>query len=336
MGKTATRAVVSILVAFVILGLLPVHPAAAEGHPQTAEQERVHIVQRGETLSSISRMYGVPMAAIIAANHIVNPSRIYVGQRLIIPGSGGPTTSAPQHVVQRGETLASIARRYGVSLWGLARANGISNPSLIYAGQVLIITEAAEPIATPASGGGATITYTVQRGDTLLKIALRYGTTVSTLMRLNGIGNMDRIYAGQQLIIPVGSGTSAESSASPPTAVEGKQIVVNLSQQKTYAYENGVLIREFVVSTGLPATPTVTGDFTIYLKLRSQRMTGPDYDLPGVPWVMYFYKGYSLHGTYWHNNFGRPMSHGCVNMRTEDAEWLYEWAPIGTPVHVTY
>ncbi len=61
-------------------------------------------------------------------------------------------------------------------------------------------------------------------------------------------------------------------------------------------------------------------------------MRGPGYDLPGVPYTMYFYKGYALHGTYWHNNFGHPMSHGCVNLRTSDAGWLFNWASVGTPV----
>ena len=61
-------------------------------------------------------------------------------------------------------------------------------------------------------------------------------------------------------------------------------------------------------------------------------MSGPDYYLPQVPYTMYFYKGYAIHGTYWHNNFGHPMSHGCVNMRTDDAAWLFNWASIGTPV----
>jgi lipoprotein-anchoring transpeptidase ErfK/SrfK len=63
-------------------------------------------------------------------------------------------------------------------------------------------------------------------------------------------------------------------------------------------------------------------------------MWGPGYDLPNVQWVMYFYRDYSLHGAYWHNNFGQPMSHGCVNMRNEDAKWLYDWAPEGTSVMV--
>jgi len=63
-------------------------------------------------------------------------------------------------------------------------------------------------------------------------------------------------------------------------------------------------------------------------------MTGPGYDLANVPWTMFFYAGYAIHGTYWHNNFGHPMSHGCVNMTTTEAKWLYEWAPKGTLVVV--
>lgn len=111
-----------------------------------------------------------------------------------------------------------------------------------------------------------------------------------------------------------------------------KRIVVILSQQMVYAYEGENLIREFVVSTGLPDTPTVLGTYAIYIKLDSARMTGPGYDLPNVPWTMYFYQGYGFHGTYWHHNFGHPMSHGCVNMYTPDAEWLYHWASYGTSV----
>jgi lipoprotein-anchoring transpeptidase ErfK/SrfK len=65
-------------------------------------------------------------------------------------------------------------------------------------------------------------------------------------------------------------------------------------------------------------------------------MTGPGYNLPNVPYVMYFYGANAIHGTYWHNNFGHPMSHGCINLRTGDAAWLYSWASIGTPVVVHY
>jgi lipoprotein-anchoring transpeptidase ErfK/SrfK len=178
--------------------------------------------------------------------------------------------------------------------------------------------------------------YIVQRGDTLATIARQYGVTYPYLMQLNGLANADQIYAGQSLIVP-GEGSAPAAPPDPgASSPEGKEVVVVLSTQRAYAYENGELLREFVVSTGIPGFQTVTGTYHIYLKLVSQRMVGPGYDLPGVPWVMYFYQGYGLHGTYWHHNFGTPMSHGCVNMRTEDAAWVFDWAPIGTTVTVRY
>jgi lipoprotein-anchoring transpeptidase ErfK/SrfK len=80
--------------------------------------------------------------------------------------------------------------------------------------------------------------------------------------------------------------------------------------------------------------PTPVGRYRIYVKYVSTLMRGPGYYLPNVPYTMYFYGGYGLHGTYWHNNFGRPMSHGCVNLPTAEAKWFFDWAPVGTPVIV--
>jgi lipoprotein-anchoring transpeptidase ErfK/SrfK len=113
-------------------------------------------------------------------------------------------------------------------------------------------------------------------------------------------------------------------------------IDVNLSQQRVYAYEGDTVVNTFVVSTGTWQTPTVTGKYNIWIKLRSTAMSGPGYYLPNVPYTMYFYKGYGLHGTYWHNNFGTPMSHGCVNLSIPDAEWLYNFSSVGTLVNVHY
>jgi len=113
-------------------------------------------------------------------------------------------------------------------------------------------------------------------------------------------------------------------------------IDVDLSTQSVYAYQGDTVVNSFIVSTGTSYTPTVTGKFKIWIKFKSTTMSGPGYYLPNVPYAMYFYKGYGLHGTYWHNNFGTPMSHGCVNLRTSDAEWLYYWAPEGTVVNVHY
>jgi lipoprotein-anchoring transpeptidase ErfK/SrfK len=88
----------------------------------------------------------------------------------------------------------------------------------------------------------------------------------------------------------------------------------------------------FTASTGLTYTPTVLGEFNIYWKLKSTLMTGPGYYLPNVPYTMYFYGSYAIHGTYWHDNFGTPMSHGCVNLKTDDAQKLFDWAgPVLSP-----
>ncbi len=117
--------------------------------------------------------------------------------------------------------------------------------------------------------------------------------------------------------------------ARQPTPRAEKWIEVDLSTQTLVAWEGQTPVMSFLVSTGLPNTPTVVGRFHIYQKLVSTRMVGPGYDLPNVPHTMYFYSGYALHGAYWHNNFGHPMSHGCVNLALDDAEKLFNWA---TPV----
>jgi lipoprotein-anchoring transpeptidase ErfK/SrfK len=113
-----------------------------------------------------------------------------------------------------------------------------------------------------------------------------------------------------------------------------KWIEVDLSEQRLYAHEGQTTILTAVISSGTWQHPTMTGRFKIYAKYRATRMTGPDYDLPNVPWTMFFYGGYAIHGTYWHNNFGTPMSHGCVNMKIAEAKWLFNWAPKGTLVVV--
>lgn len=117
-------------------------------------------------------------------------------------------------------------------------------------------------------------------------------------------------------------------------APEGRWIDVDLGNQTVTAYEGATPVRSFIVSTGTASHPTVTGQYRVYIRLTSTPMAGPGYYLPGVPYTMYFFKGYALHGTYWHSNFGVPMSHGCVNLRTPDAEWLFYWASVGTLVNV--
>lgn len=130
------------------------------------------------------------------------------------------------------------------------------------------------------------------------------------------------------------------------TDTSNKRIAVDLSGQRLYAYEGDTVVMEFPVSTG-KWWPTPTGEFKTWIKLRSTRMAGGNwasgtyYNLPNVPHTMYFYnsqypqaRGYGLHGAYWHNNFGHPMSHGCINIGLPDAERLFNWAPLGISVSI--
>ncbi len=126
--------------------------------------------------------------------------------------------------------------------------------------------------------------------------------------------------------------------ASPPGNVDSGErwIDVDLTNQRVGAYEGNTLVNSFLVSTGTWQHPTVTGQYHVYVKYRYADMSGPGYYLANVPYVMYFYQGYGLHGTYWHHNFGTPMSHGCVNLETGNAGWLFNWASVGTLVNVHY
>ena len=121
-----------------------------------------------------------------------------------------------------------------------------------------------------------------------------------------------------------------------------KKIVVKLREQRLYAYDDGSVFMDVPISSGLDDLPTPIGTFNIFSKTPSRYMQGPlpgvsdqEYDLPGVPWTMYFtHSGAAIHGAYWHNNFGEQWSHGCINLIPADAEILYAWADAGTEVTV--
>lgn len=320
----------------------------------------VHTVTYGDTLFRIAQRYGVTVDAIAQQNDITYTWKLQIGQKLTIPGLTVPDDSAEvdnplvagtpvDHVVRSGETLNIIARRYGTTVEAILRGNQIANPNLVIAGQTLKIwtTEVQETTTTAADAVDTAVevpyTHVVRAGETLGTIARRYNVALSQLIASNAIANPDRVMAGQVLVIPgqtlpqsQGASADALAAVTPPqaTVTVGKQVVVDLSEQRVYAFENGTLVFTAIASTGLPATPTVLGDFKVYHRLESQTMSGPGYYLPGVQWVQYFYSGYALHGTYWHTNFGQPMSHGCVNLRNEDALWLFQWATYGTPVRV--
>ena len=356
-------------------------PTPTEASPPIEPSGITHTVQFGDTLAKIASAYGVSLDDLQALNDNWTWI-IYVGQELEIPAGGQPPEAAeappetappaesqepatqvenaapaPQadtHTVQRGETLFRIAKTYGVDLDALIRANGIADATKIHSGLILRVRNLdayAPPQRTVASNSAsATATqrqpapdrerYVVRRGEILSQIGARFGMNWLAIAEVNDLSNPDALKVGTVLLIPTAEEAAKYGPVQPtyrdPGARvgRGREFVVVLSTQMAYAYEDGLLKHSARISSGLPDTPTVKGDFKIRRKVRRQRMTGQDYDLDNVEWVMYFYAGYAFHGTWWHNNFGRPMSRGCVNMTNADAKWFYEFGSIGTPVHV--
>ncbi len=292
------------VLALILAVILPM-AALASSTDQPHLDEAIHIVRRGETLASIAARYRTTISHLIRLNSLRNPNIIFVGQRLRVPAMLQASTAAPATV--------------------------LLPPS----------APAAAPSVAPATSNSATIVHVVQRGEYLASIANRYGVSVQALLRANRLSNPNLLRVGQRLIIPSGANAAPAAPAAAPAEApaaavnaptSGRWIDVNVTTQTLSAYEGDKLVFTTKVSTGRARTPTVLGRFRIRTKLRSQAMSGPGYYLPNVPYVMYFHAGYAIHGTYWHNNFGHPMSHGCVNMRTSEAKWLYEWAPVGTLV----
>ncbi len=203
---------------------------------------------------------------------------------------------------------------------------------------VLMLLPSTSHAASPSNSGVAQTqykVYVVKEGDTLGLIARKNGLTIAALKKANNL-SADRIYVGQKLRIPVKAAEKKKNRSTSnfqgPNAY--KWIEVDISQQRLYAHENGQVVFTTLVSTGVAGHRTPLGQFRIWAKVRRQTMSGPGYNLPNVQWVMYFAGENAIHGTYWHNNFGRPMSHGCVNVTNQAARWLYNWAPKGTIVVV--
>ena len=240
------------------------------------------------------------------------------------------------HVVQPGENLFRIALRYGTTVDAIVAANGLTNAQTIYVGQRLVIPRGSGSSATAGRPTTTYGTYVVRRGDTLSQIARRFGTTTAELARLNGIANPSAIYAGQVLRL---------SGAAPTLSSGGKRIVVNLSEQHLYAYEGGQLLYSFVASSGVAPTYTRTGEFRVQRKIPNAY--GAAWNIWMPHWLGIYWAGSTENGihalpilpngqTLWAGYLGRPVSYGCIVLGTSEAQLLYNWAEIGTPVSIRY
>ncbi|MHB0915777.1 MAG: L,D-transpeptidase [Thermoleophilia bacterium] len=157
---------------------------------------------------------------------------------------------------------------------------------------------------------------------------------------------LETFVQGQQITIHLKGGTEALRGASGSFLREdvsstffvkpSKLIDVNLTTQTVSLYDNDVLVKTLICSSGSQATPSLTGTYSVYAKAEELDMRGEGYSAPDVPWVLMFNGDYTIHGNYWATTFGVPSSHGCVGLPVPDAEYLYNWTPIGTIVSIHY
>lgn len=197
------RLAVLAMVAALLLTALPTAAFAASSGAQTeavAAHGSWYTVKSGDTLSHIARYYGTTVQAIKDANGL-SSSHIYVGQRLWIPTAPVASSCKSYYTVVKGDNLSRIARWYGINVWALANANGLSNASLIVPGQVLCIPNqyAVAPPPPPAHDGGCW--YTVQPGDNLSRIAAHFGVSWAYLADVNNLDNARVIVPGQTLYV---------------------------------------------------------------------------------------------------------------------------------------
>jgi LysM repeat protein len=240
--------------------------------------------------------------------------------------------------VAPGDTLSQIAQRYGLTSAELMALNGLTNQNILVVGQRIRIVNGDNrglAVRQRLPQWDVSGVHVVQPGETLSQIALNYGVKFSVLLEVNSISYAKWIPVGTELKIPMMPKRTLGALDKSNAPLLGQRLIeVNLTTQTLTAWEGDEAVLHTLISSGAASTPTVTGRYAIRKKLPSQTMEGPGYSLPNVPWVMYFYGAFALHGAYWHNNFGMPMSHGCVNLRNDEAHLLYNWADIGTEIYV--
>lgn len=212
-----------------------------------------YTVKSGDTLSGIASQYNTTVNQIVSLNQLSNPNLIYVGQVLKLKNSqttnssssssSTATTTAGTYTVKAGDTLSAIASRYSTSSSTLASLNSLSNPNLIYVGQVLKVSSNASTSSSTSSSANSTVTtaasYTVKAGDTLSAIAAKYGTTYQALASTNSISNPNDIYVGQVIKVSA-TATAASSQAASSTNSNGSYTVKSGDTLYGIALANGL------------------------------------------------------------------------------------------------
>lgn len=255
----------------------------------------------------------------------------------------------PVHVVQRGETLTSIAQEHGLTIDAIASTNGLTDVNTLYVGQKLTIPVAQQPRqAVPRTqrelppketeDERSLRSYIVRPGDTLTDIAQRMGVPPVALARANGLRSSSLLFAGRRLTVP-----RIEVAETNSRQIWVK---VSISQQRCWVFDGGSVLYDWKCSTGRRSSPTKPGTYYVQSKIRTAYGSAWDIWMPywlGIYWAGSTENGF--HGMPWNASNGRetwpglvgtPITYGCIMLTNDNARTLWELAYIGMPVVIEY
>ncbi|MBD3218226.1 MAG: LysM peptidoglycan-binding domain-containing protein [candidate division Zixibacteria bacterium] len=222
-----------------------------------------HRIRRGETVSTIARKYGVSQASIIQANNLRRPYRIIAGHRLMVPvplERGGSYTSRDYsltgdvYIVRPGDNLNSIAKGFGTSANAIAKANNLRNKHRIAVGQKLNIPG----YSAKSYAKGEFFRHTIRRGDTLYKLASRYGTTINEICRMNNISRRTTLVVGHRLRIPGNPPGQSYAASNQPYTGEYFMHTIRKGQNLSYlADKYGTSVGQICLANGISSRTTL-------------------------------------------------------------------------------
>lgn len=273
-----------------------------------------YIIQEGDTLFSIANRFDTTPENILRFNPDLNPANLPVGRRICVISATNQPVTCPlgtlPYNINPGDTILSIALRFGTSVESLLAANPDIDPYNLIVGQRICISQKfQEPPMCPTRNF-----YVIRRGDTVRAIAASFGVSQDEIIRLNPDLDPRNLTIGQIICIPLA-----------PSPIE---IIVNIGAKRLTVYRNGSIFREYIVATGKPETPTPVGVFEVVNK---EIDPGGPY---GTRWLGLSARGYGIHGTNNPSSIGTAASNGCIRMYNEDIEALFDITVVGTPVRI--
>lgn len=271
-------------------------------------------IRAGDTIAAIAPGFNTTVAAILSANPGIVPERLRIGQIICIPRTQPPEVpscpigTSPYKIVS-GDTLASIAGRFGTTVEALLTANPGIIPERLYIGQVICVAQEKSEQVCPNLNS-----YVIRRGDTLAVIANAFNITLQSLLNANPGIIPQALYPDQIICIP---------KAPTPLA-----ITISISSKLLTLYRTGIMFKAYPVATGKLTTPTPTGIFTIVNK---QVNPGGPF---GTRWMGLSKPHYGIHGTNNPASIGTSASNGCIRMFNQDVEDLFSYVGVGVIVRI--